>query len=208
VEASLTEVSPLRRRLYPYRTDPRRPKDDPQAWMDDYDKIPIERAVAAAEGLDGAIVRMPMVYGPRDRQRRFAWAIRPMAAGAKVLEVDAAWADWRTSYGYLDDVAAGLALAAVHPAAAGRTFNLGPACAPDHRAWASRIAEALHWRGDILRVDRAAVVEPLKSRLDGLDLGVPLATDTSRIRRELGYAEVTEPAEALRRTIEDEISRP
>ena len=111
----LDEAAPLRARLHPYRAAPRRPAADPQAWMDDYDKIPIERAALAAEGLEACVVRLPMVFGPRDRQRRFAWAIAPMLAGEAVIEVDAGWAAWRTSYGFVDDVAQGLALAAAHP---------------------------------------------------------------------------------------------
>lgn len=36
----LTEDSPVREVLDPYRTDPPRPKEDPLAWADHYDKIP------------------------------------------------------------------------------------------------------------------------------------------------------------------------
>lgn len=203
----LVEEAPLRARLHPYAADPPRAADDPEAWMDDYDKIPIEQALNARPGLAGVVVRLPMVYGPGDRQRRFAWAIGPMLKKAAVIEVDAQWAAWRTSYGYVDDVAAGLALAAVHPAAAGRTYNIGPLEAPDHAAWADRFAGRLGWPGELRRIERSAVAEPLRRRLDALDLAVPLVTDTGAIRRELGYAEPTDPTEALDRTIADEARR-
>jgi nucleoside-diphosphate-sugar epimerase len=200
----LAEDAPLRTGLYPYRTG--RTADDPQAWMEGYDKIPIEAALPG-RGFEATVVRLPMVFGRRDRQRRFAWAIGPMRAGKPVIDVDAAWAAWRTSYGYVDDVAHGLALAAVHTAAAGRTYNVGPAEAPDHAGWAERFASAIGWKGELRRVDRGAVPEPARRALDSLDLAYPMVTDTSRIRAELGYAEPTNPAEALARTVADEASR-
>jgi len=201
------EDAPLRASRYPYRSDPRRPPEDPRAWMDDYDKIPIEQAALGQAGLEAVVARLPMVFGPRDRQRRFAWAIGPMRAGRPVLEIDAAWAGWRSSYGFVDDVAQGLALFAVHPAAAGRTYNLGPETTPDHAAWAARFAEELRWAGELRPVARQTLPEPTRAALDALDLAYPMVTDTRRIRDELGYAEVTTPAESLRRTVEDEAAR-
>ena len=203
----LDEDAPLRTRLHPYRATPPRPADDPQRWMDDYDKIPIERALAGRPDLPAVVVRLPMIYGPGDRQRRFAWAIKPMLAKAPVIEVDAQWAAWRTSYGYVDDVAAGLGLAATHPAAVGRTYNVGPLEAEDHVHWAGRFAALLGWAGQLRPIPRERVAEPTRTHLDGLDLAYPLVTDTRRIRAELGYREVVDPADALRRTVEDEISR-
>ena len=203
----LAEDAPLRSRPYPDRSSPRRRADDPDGWMDDYDKISIERAALTQTGLSAVVARLPMVYGPRDRQRRFAWAIRPMLAQAPVIELDAQWAAWRTSYGFVNDVAAGLGLAATHPVAAGRTYNLGPGEAQDHAAWAARFAGLLDWRGEIVAIPRDRVAEPVRRALDGLDLAWPMVTDTLRIRAELGYRDPTEPDEALRLTVEDEIAR-
>jgi nucleoside-diphosphate-sugar epimerase len=202
----LAEDAPLRTVSFPYRGERPRPAADPRSWMDLYDKIPVEQAALAEPGLQAVVVRLPMVFGPGDRQRRFAWAIGPMQAGAPVLEVDAQWAAWRTTYGYLDDVGHGLALAAVQPAAAG-VYNLGPLDSPDNAAWAGRIAELIGWTGELRRVPREALPEPARRRFDALDLSYPMVTDSRRIRTELGYAEVTDAAEALRRTIADEISR-
>jgi nucleoside-diphosphate-sugar epimerase len=197
----LDEDSPLRTGLCPYRATPRRAVDDPAAWMDDYDKIPIEQAIARRPDLPAVVVRLPMLYGPGDRQNRFAWAIKPMRANASVIEVDAQWAAWRSSYGYVDDVAAALMLAAVHPGAANRTYNAGPLEAPDHAHWVGRFAGLLGWRGELRTIARGSVAEPQRSRLEALDLSIPLVMDTRRIRRELGYAEVVDPATALRTTV-------
>jgi nucleoside-diphosphate-sugar epimerase len=202
----LTEDAPLRTRLYPYRLEPRREPDDPAAWMDDYDKIPIEQLLAARRDLQGVTVRLPMVWGPGDRQRRFAWATGPLLASADVLEIDAAWAAWRTTYGYVDDVAHGLALAAVHPAANG-VYNLGAAEAPDHAHWVERFAAAHGWTGVVRALDRDKVASPTRERLDAMDLSIRLVTDTARIRAEIGYGEITDPADALDRTLAAEAVR-
>jgi len=137
-------------------------------------------------------------------RRRFGWAIGPMLAGKPAIEVDAKWAGWRSTYGYVGDVAHALALAAVHPGATGRTYNAGPAETPDHAAWAERFAGAIGWRGKLRHAAREDVPPPLRGALDGLDLSYPLVIDTSRIRAELGYAEITPPDEALAQTLSDE----
>ena len=204
--APLDEQAPLRTRLYPYRTEPRRSADDPDAWMDGYDKIPIEQAALERVGLNAVVARLPMVYGPGDRQRRFAWAIGPMRAKAAFIAIDRAWGAWRSSYGFVDDVAGGLALIASHPNAQG-VYNVGARDAPDHTGWAARFADALNWTGEVRVLDRVAVPEPTRSRLEALDLSRPFVTDTARICEQLGYREPTSPANALLRTIEDEAGR-
>ena len=202
----LGEDAPLRTTRFPYRLEPHRPPGDPAAWMDDYDKIPIEDAARAQADLRAVIARLPMVWGPGDRQHRFAWAIQPMLKGAPRLEMDEAWAAWRSTYGYVDDVAHGLALCATHPAASG-TYNLGAAEAPDHAHWAERFAAVIDWPGGFERVSRDRVAGSLRARLDAMDLSQPLITDTAKIRAELGFLEPTDGTDALARTVVWEAER-
>ncbi|ATQ41308.1 NAD-dependent epimerase/dehydratase family protein [Caulobacter mirabilis] len=201
IREPLAEDSPLRTTRHPYRLTEPRAADDPQKMFDDYDKIPLEQALLAQSGFDGTVARLPMVFGPGDRQRRFAWLIAPMAAGRAEIAAPAAWLDWRTSYGFVEDVAAGLALAATHPAAGGRVYNIGPAEPLSHRDWAARLADVMRWEGRLVEAG-----EP-SGPLAGLDLAYPLVTDTARIRAELGYEEAMAPGEALRLTIADELAR-
>ena len=198
------EDAPLRSRLYPYRKGELRDPGDPDLWMDDYDKIPLEAAARAS--LPTAIVRAPMVFGPGDKNRRFGWLIRPMAEKRPFILIDEAWARWRTSYGFVDDVAEGIAVAALHPDGAGEVFNVGPAEAPDHLAWAKRFALALGWDGEVRTA--SAGQAPMSRALAGLDLRFPMRTDTRLIRDRLGYDEPTALEDALARTIEDELARP
>lgn len=203
----LTEDSPLRDSRFPYRLARPRAAGDPQAWMDGYDKIPLEAAARANPGFAATILRLPLVFGPGDRQRRFSWAIRPMAQGRPRLVVPHPWAAWRATFGYVDDVAAGIALAAVHPRAGGETFNLGRSNTPTNLAWAATFAEHLGWPGEVRLAHPAVARGALASATRGLDLSYPLFLDNARIRRRLGYAEVTDLGDALARTVADEMGR-
>ncbi len=140
-----------------------------------------------------------MVYGPGDRQRRFRWAIEPMARGDDVLEVPSAWAGWTSTYGYLEDIAEAIAACAIDDRAAGHTFNLGEREPVDHRAWARRFAAALGWQGTFKETDDPA--HPFAQGLAGLDLSAPLAVDTTALRSAIGFVEPTPLADALASTI-------
>lgn len=203
----LTEDAPLRASRYPYRLAKPRAAGDPQAWMDGYDKIPLEEAVRERLGAAATIVRLPMVFGPGDRQRRFSWAIRPMVQKRPRFVIPHPWASWRATFGYVDDVAAGVALAAVHPRAGGETYNLGRANTPTNIAWAATFAEHLGWPGDVELSHPDVARGALAKAVSGLDLDYPLFIDNAKIRRRLGFTEVTEFEEALARTVADEMQR-
>ncbi len=194
----LAENAPLRTTRYPYRTG--RPAEAADAWLDAYDKIPLEEALRARS--DHVILRLPMVFGPGDKQRRFRWLLKPMLAGGDRLTVARSWAAWRTSYGYVEDVADAIATAALHPAAAGRTFNLGPPDAPDHHVWIDRFLTALDWKGEV--VEASALNS---GPLSALDLSYPLILDTGAFRDSCDWREPTSLDQALAHTIDDERSR-
>jgi nucleoside-diphosphate-sugar epimerase len=171
----LDEGAPLRARLYPYG----REVVVRGRTLVDYEKILVERALPGA-----VILRLPKVYGPGDRQRTFGRELAELASGE--LRIDEAAARWRWTHGYVDDVAAAIALAAVHPAAAGRTYNIGERETPT------------------MGERYAALAALVGGRVVAVPGGTPrpdLVLDTRRIREELGYAEESPPGEALARTV-------
>jgi len=197
VEA-VDETSALRRTRYPYREEQARAPGAPDRYLDDYDKLPIERLVQEMRS-HWTIVRLPMVYGPGDKQRRFLWAAKPMTEGKPQLLIPRSWANWYTTYGYIDDVAAGVALTVGNPKALERVFNIGEAPIDNQLQWALRIASIVGWRGDVELSDDPQ--HPFARRIAGLDLSVPFRISSRRIREELGYKEITDPAAALTRTV-------
>jgi nucleoside-diphosphate-sugar epimerase len=154
-----------------------------------------------ASDLSWTILRLPMIFGPGDRNRRFAWAIHSMTRGASDLALDKQWAEWRTSLGYVENVADALVLAATHPAADGRTFNVGPEHVKTNREWAIALKAVVDWRGEIRVMARDTIPEPAQKQLGALDLTVPIRLNTSAIRQTIGYTEVVSEADALAATI-------
>lgn len=194
-----TEDSPLRQMRYPYRSNARRPQGVDDDLFEDYDKIPIEDAARADARFPATIVRLPMIFGPGDKQHRFGWAIANAVPG-KPFTLDARAARWLNSYAYIDDAADGLALAATHPAAAGRTYNVAQPFVRSIRQWAETLVPLVAPRAHIIEVGPGAN-GVMADRAEASDLRYPLTLDSTRIRAELGYAEIVPEADALARTI-------
>jgi nucleoside-diphosphate-sugar epimerase len=194
----LTEESPLREKMYPYRGEQPRPADDPQRWMDDYDKILVERIVLGQAGLLGTVLRLPAVYGPGDRQRRIFPYLKRMDDARPAILLEQNVVGWRWSRGYVEDVAAAIALAAVSPQAVGQVYNVAETETLNESEWVTAIGQAAGWNGRIVGVPEERLPEPL--RFD-VDTRQDLLTSSAKIRHELGYRERFDRPEALRRTI-------
>ena len=101
-----------------------------------------------------------------------------------------ALAGWRTTRGYVEDIAAGIGLAVTDPRAAGRIYNVGEAQALPEVEWVRAIARAAGWAGEVQVLPGAAL--PAFLRAD-MDTRQDLVADTGRIRPELGYRETLDP---------------
>ena len=200
----LTETAPLRTRLYPYRADPPRAAGAKDAWLDDYDKIPVEREVRRMAA-PWTILRLPMVYGPGDRQRRFRWAVEPMVAGADTIELPPAWLDWTVTYGYIDNVAAAIATVIGRRDAFRQIFNVTDADPAPHKVWLEHIAWAKGWSGHVKARDDAPF--PGGSAFAALDFSADLAVSGERLRQVLGFVPPIDLKDALTCTLADEAAR-
>jgi nucleoside-diphosphate-sugar epimerase len=201
----LTEDSPLREKLYPYRGETPRGEDDPRRWADDYDKIPVERAVMGVPDLEGVVVRLPMVYGPGDYQHRLFSYLKRMDDGRPVILMDESGAAWTGPRGYVEDIADAIALAVVSEQAAGRIYHVAEEEAIPEAEWVRRIGRAALWPGRVVPVPR----DRLPSHLSwGGNTDQSWIVDSTRIRTELGYHERVPQEEALRHTVAWERAHP
>jgi len=196
----LAEDAPLRAGRYPYRS-----LTEPDTRLYDYDKILVEEAYRAAPSLRATILRLPMVYGPGDPQHRpFPYLLR-MDDDRPVILLETGHDHWRTSRGYVENLAATIAAAVGDDRAASRTYNVGEAEALSEAAWVERIARTVGWQGRVI----AAPAERLPASLEvGLDWRHDLVLDTTRIRGDLGITEPVPPNEAMAQTVAWERAHP
>lgn len=171
VEAGLlTEDSPLRKTLYPYRGQAKSSEELNYY----YEKILVEDRVLGHPQLPATVLRLPKVYGPRGNA--------DLATVYRYRD----WPHWRWTHGYVENVASAIVLAALHPAATNRIYNVGEAGTPT-------IAERL-------QTLPSSTLPPIEA--NGYDFRQDIAYDTTRIRTELGYTEPISYEEGLKRTLE------
>jgi nucleoside-diphosphate-sugar epimerase len=105
----LSEDSPLRTTLYPYRH--RAASDDAMEYW--YEKILVERVVLSSPNLPATVLRLPKIYGPGSNQ--------DMAT----VYTNRHQPTWRWTHGFVENVAAAVVLAGMSAQAAGQTYNVG-----------------------------------------------------------------------------------
>jgi len=193
----LSEDSPLRDVHFPYRGQGRD--------LDHYEKILVERAVMSDPSIDGVVLRLPMVYGPWDRQHRILDDLRRMDDDRPAILLPDSLADWRVARAYVDDCAHAIALAATHPAASGRIYHVAEADALSQEEWVEAIAAAAGWSGEIVRVPDSELPEAWRVPIDTRH---SWQADSARVRSELGYRELVGREQGLRRTVSHERAHP
>jgi len=195
----LGETAPLRETRFPYR-------GHGLAFdhADGYDKILVEQAVSVPD-LPSTILRLPAVYGPGDHEnRRIQSYLKRMADGRPCILLAEEQASWRWTRGYVENVAAAIALAATDSRAVGHTYNVGEEPTLTEREWVERIGDAFGWQGKVVTVPAAELPEPLRRPFDWR---YHLETDTTRIRKELDYVEPVTAEDAMLRTVQWEKAR-
>jgi nucleoside-diphosphate-sugar epimerase len=200
------DSSALRSKLQTYPPEQIQMLQQVFGWVDEhYDKIPVEREILGNRQVPGTIVRLPMVYGPGDALHRFQPIVKRIADGRQTILFSADMAGWRATKGYVEDVGAAVALAAVSDQAAGRIFNVGEPDTLTELEWARQIARACRWEGEfrVLPDDRV----PPHLRAPG-NTAQQWIADTTRIRTELGFRDRVSREEAIRRTVEWERANP
>jgi nucleoside-diphosphate-sugar epimerase len=190
--APLDEDAPLRETRYPYRG-----YGLSFEHADDYDKILVEQVVLDQPDLPATVLRLPAVYGPGDKGYRLRPYLQRMADGRPAILLGDEQARWRWTRGYVENVAAAIALAVTNGRAAGCIFNVGENPTPTEREWVERIGAAAGWHGKVVTVPSDELPTHLRQPLDWR---YDLHTSTVRIRRELGYAEPVSPQGAWERT--------
>jgi nucleoside-diphosphate-sugar epimerase len=193
----LTEESPLRHVLFPYRNQAKGPDD----FLYSYDKIPVEQMVLGDSELPGTVLRLPLVYGPGDPYRRLSAYLKRMDDGRSVLMLDERMAHWKCPRGFVENVAAAIAIAVVDECAAGRVYNVAEPVSYAEAHWVRTSGEIVGWRGEVVTVPDGRIPLPY-------NMGQSFDTDSSRIKTELDFTEAVNLKTAIEQTIAWERAHP
>lgn len=197
----LTEDSPLRDKLYQYR-DPETKPSERKYWDD---KIVMEQAAQSdPENLPTTVIRLPIVYGQGDDQHRVAGFLRRMDDQRPFILLPEDIAEWRAFRGYVDDVGEAIALCATHADAIGKTYHVGGSNFSE-REWVEHIGQAAGWEGKVVTAPNDQLPASLQH---GVHTDQPFTCDLTKIRTELGWSEVVDIDEAMRRTVAWERANP
>ena len=172
-------------------------------------KASAERVALAAQQPDGrplaTVLRSAAVYGPRVTGN-YERLVRALARGRFV---PIGGGDNRRTLIFDQDLAAAVALAATHPAAAGRIYNVSDGTAHPLREIIAAICDALgrrepRWHAPVepvrLALRAASVVDRRLPRMLEKYLE-EVAVDASRIQAELGFKAATSLADGWRTTV-------
>ena len=202
----LTEESELRGSQPPYTREMLESLRKIFPWVTgDYDKIPAERVVMNHGELPATVLRLPMTYGPGDRLHRFYPVLKRIADGRPQLIFPETLAAWRSPRGYVENVAAAIALAATDERSARRIYNVCEEPPFSELEWARNIGAAIEWTGRFVVLPDEKT--PSHLRRPG-NAAQHWAASSERIRRELGYTEPVPLDQAIRRTIAWERDHP
>ncbi len=202
----LTEESEVRRQLHPYNVEHLRMAQAAFPWItEDYDKIPVERTVLGDPELPGTVLRLPMVYGPGDPVHRFFPTLKRIDDNRPVILLEEGYARLHPPRGYVEDVAAAIALATVSDRTAGRIFNIASDQQFTELEWAQKIGRLTGWKGPVVALPKdrtpSHLLMPLNTEQDWL-------VSSARIRQELGYSEPVPLETGMARTIAWERANP
>jgi nucleoside-diphosphate-sugar epimerase len=187
----IDEDSPVRPNRYPYK--------GLMEGMDDYDKLDVEDSYLARGGTS---LRLPMVYGERDYQRREEFILRRVRAERTRIPVGAG--TWLACRGYVRDLARGARLTLESSAAAGEVMNLCEDRTYSIGMWSRMILDAAGSNAELVRVADEVLPGDLK---ETGTMTQHIAASAHKARAMLGWT-TTDPLETLRTTVAWHLANP
>ena len=186
----LDEESPVRPERYPYRGK--------MPGMDEYDKLDVED-VYLPRG--ATVMRLPMVYGEHDYQRREEFVLRRVRAGRDRIPFGAG--TWLTCRVYVRDVGRAVRLALEKPVG-GEVMNICEDRSYSMGLWSRMILEAAHSNAELVRVADELLPDDLKFTGSVVQ---HIAAGAHKARRLLGWR-TSDPFETLRNAVRWHLANP
>ncbi|MBA3602108.1 MAG: NAD-dependent epimerase/dehydratase family protein [Parachlamydiaceae bacterium] len=132
-------------------------------WLgSDYEKIHVEEAIMNDKNIQGTVVRLPMVYGPGDIQKRFSDVIAWQKNDHDII-MDRETADWVGCWGYVDNVVEGICLVLTSENFAGKIYNIANSTTLPFSRIVETLGEVSGWKGKIEIVSNEHLPTNLKT---------------------------------------------
>jgi nucleoside-diphosphate-sugar epimerase len=162
---------------------------------EELDNLHIERVGLEQDQLPVTIARLPAVFGPGDYQRRVGGMIDKIQKSDGLLKIYPTLADFRWTWGYVFNIADMLIECALDRRPGNRIYNLGFEQTLSNIDMHRLVAASLRWDGEIIATEDGTDVPKL-------DVGQHWFSDSSKFRRDFGYAERISIEDAFKRTVE------
>jgi nucleoside-diphosphate-sugar epimerase len=145
-----------------------------------------------------------MVYGPGDPLHRLYPYVKRIDDDRQAILLEDGLAQMGLPRGYVENVAAAIALAATSDHGKNRIYNVAEPPLTELE-WVRQIGDAAGWKGKVIALGRdetpAHLRQPYNTAQDW-------TVSSDSIRKELGFTDTVAIPEALRRTIEWERANP
>lgn len=195
VPVPFDETAPVRANRYPYRAG-----SEPGDWRHDYDKLDVEPAYLAR---GAAVLRLGMVFGARDPQRREEFVLRRVRAGRARIPVGPA--SLLLPRLFIDDAASAV-LAALDrfDRASGQVFHINERASHSMGGWMRAILAAAGHEAELVRVPDDRLPDDL-----GLTAGGEqhLLASSHKAETLLGWRP-TDPDEAIAHSVAWHLANP
>ena len=113
------------------------------------DKTAVERTFMNDPDLPATILRLPAIYGARDKYRRLRCYLKRMDDGRQTILLGESIAAWKFSRGYVDNVSHAIVLAIENDQAVGEIFNVAERHAMTELNFVRAIGAAAGWHGEV-----------------------------------------------------------
>lgn len=194
----LIETSPLRDNYYLLKSLDL--KTFPPWLTSDYEKIEVEKVIMAGKEIAGTIVRLPMMYGHGDVQKRFHEIFRWQNADSQI-HIDQATYNWHGCWGCVDNAVEAIRLAVVQDRAAGEIYHVADLDRLSYGEILGICNEIAGWKGDVqvsFQCDESSNTS-LKATMQcpSLNLAQSINVDRSKIERQLGFKPIVSAKNGL-----------
>ena len=187
----LDEDSPVRAERYPYRGK--------MPGMETYDKLDVEEEYLPRGGTS---LRLPMVYGERDYQRREEFLLRRVRAGRHRIPFGSGM--WLACRVYVRDMARGARLVLESPSTAGMALNLCEDRTYSMAMWSRMVLDAARSNAELVKVADEVLPEDLKPTGT---MSQHICASSHRARTLLGWT-TSDPRETLSTTVRWHLDNP